>query len=63
MKTPSIPLSMTITSSSYALINRAGRINWVNGDKVLQMTTNKKAEELYDKISESLSQIEFKRTA
>jgi hypothetical protein len=47
----------------FLLINRAGRINWVNGVKVLQMTTNKKTEELYEKISESLSQIEFKKAA
>jgi hypothetical protein len=47
----------------FLLINRAGRINRVNGLKVLQMTTNKKTEELYKKISESLSQIEFKKAA
>jgi len=47
----------------FLLINRAGRINWVNGVKVLQMTRNKKTEELYEKISESLSQIEFKKAA
>ena len=47
----------------FLLINRAGRINWVNGVKVLQVTTNKKTEELYEKISESLSQIEFKKAA
>jgi len=47
----------------FLLINRAGRINWVNGVKVLQMTTNKKTEELYEKISESLSQIELKKAA
>jgi len=47
----------------FLLINRAGRINWVNGVKVLQMTTNKKTEELYEKISDSLSQLEFKKAA
>jgi hypothetical protein len=47
----------------FLLINRAGRINWVNGVKVLQMTQNKKTKELYEKISESLSQIEFKKAA
>ncbi len=47
----------------FLLINRAGRINWVNGVKVLQLATNKNTEELYEKISESLSQIEFKKAA
>jgi hypothetical protein len=47
----------------FLLINRAGRINWVNGVKVLQMTKNKSTEELYEKISESLSQIEFRKAA
>ena len=47
----------------FLLINRAGRINWIKGVKVLQMTKNKKTEELYGKISESLYKIEFKKAA
>jgi hypothetical protein len=52
-----------LTITRFLLINRAGRINWANGVKVLQMTKNKSTEALYDKISESLSQIEFKKAA
>ena len=47
----------------FLLINRAGRISWEKGVKVLQMTKNKKTKDLYEKISESLSEIEFKKAA
>jgi hypothetical protein len=47
----------------FLLINRAGRICWDNGSKVLQMTKNKKTEDLYRKITESLSEIKFKKAA
>ena len=47
----------------FLLINRAGRISWEKGVKVLQMTKNEKTKELYEKISESLSEIEFKKAA
>ena len=47
----------------FLLINRAGRISWEKGVKVLQMTKNKKTKELYDKISNSLSEKEFKNAA
>ena len=40
----------------FLLINRAGRIAWENGIKVLQMTRNRKTKELYEKIFNSLSQ-------
>jgi len=47
----------------FLLINRAGRIAWENGIKVLQMTRNRKTKELYEKIFNSLSEIEFRKTA
>ena len=47
----------------FLLINRAGRIAWNNGSKVLQMTKNLKTKELYEKISNSLSDIQFKKAA
>jgi len=47
----------------FLLINRAGRISWEKGVKVLQMTKNKKTKELYERISNSLSEKEFKNAA
>ena len=47
----------------FLLINRAGRISWEKGVKVLQMTKSKKTKELYERISESLSEIQFKKAA
>jgi hypothetical protein len=47
----------------FLLINRAGRISWEKGVKVLQMTKSKKTKELYEKISDSLSEIKFKKAA
>ena len=47
----------------FLLINRAGHIAWNNGSKVLQMTKNLKTKELYEKISNSLSDIQFKKAA
>ena len=47
----------------FLLINRAGRISWEKGVKILQMTKNKKTKELYEKISNSLSEKEFKNAA
>jgi hypothetical protein len=47
----------------FLLINRAGRISWEKGVKVLQMTKSKKTKELYERISESLSEIKFKKAA
>jgi hypothetical protein len=47
----------------FLLINRAGRISWEKGVKVLQMTKNKKTKELFERISESLSEIKFKKAA
>jgi hypothetical protein len=47
----------------FLLINRAGRISWEKGVKVLQMTKNERTKELYQKISRSLSEIEIKKAA
>jgi hypothetical protein len=47
----------------FLLINRAGRISWEKGVKVLQMTKNKKTEQLYEKISDALSDIKFRKAA
>ncbi len=47
----------------FLLINRAGRIVWNNGSKVLQMTKNLKTKELYEKISNSLTDMQFKLAA
>jgi hypothetical protein len=47
----------------FLLINRAGRIAWDNGAKVLQMTQNLKTKELYERIYSSLSEIHFRKAA
>jgi hypothetical protein len=47
----------------FLLINRAGRISWEKGVKVLQMTKNQKTEQLYEKISDTLSDIKFRKAA
>jgi hypothetical protein len=47
----------------FLLVNRAGRISWEKGVKVLQMTRNERTKELYEKISQSLSKIEIKKAA
>jgi len=47
----------------FLLINRAGRISWEKGVKVLQMTKNKKTEQLYEKISNALYDLKLKKAA
>lgn len=47
----------------FLLINRAGRIAWDDGVKVLQMTENLKTKELYERIYTSLSEIDLKKAA
>lgn len=62
-KTTRIFKTMEWKTIRFLLINRAGRICWEKGIKVLQMTKNKKTEELYKRISESLSETKFKKAA
>lgn len=47
----------------FLILNRAGRIAWHKGKKVLEMTQNSATESLYNKISDSLKHIEFKKAA
>jgi hypothetical protein len=47
----------------FLLINRAGRIAWENGTKILQMTKNQKTKQLYEDIESALSNIKFKKAA
>lgn len=45
----------------FLLINRAGRIAWENGTKILQMTKNQKSEQLYQNIQSALSEAKLKK--
>ena len=47
----------------FLIVNRAGRITWEGGKKVLKMTYNKATKELYDRIRDSLNQQDFKMAA
>jgi hypothetical protein len=47
----------------FLIINRAGRIAWDQGKKVLEMTQNAATKNLYDKIISSLNEIIFKKAA
>ena len=47
----------------FLILNRAGRIAWRNGVKVIELTKNNKTELLYQNISTTLNEIEFKKAA
>jgi hypothetical protein len=47
----------------FLILNRAGKIGQVNGYKVLQMTENLETKALYEKISNSLEEIKFRKAA
>jgi len=50
-------------SVRFLLLNRAGRVAWDKGVKVLQMSKNQKTKELYEKILDALSMNELKKAA
>lgn len=62
-KTTRLFQTMEWKTIRFLLINRASRIAWNNGSKVLQMTKSLKTKELYEKISDSLSHIQFRKAA
>ena len=47
----------------FLILNRAGRIAWRHGVKVIELTKNNETELLYRKISSTLNEIEFKKAA
>jgi len=47
----------------FLILNRAGRIAWRNGVKVIELTKNNETELLYRNISTALKEIEFKKAA
>jgi hypothetical protein len=55
--------SMKWKTFRFLILNRAGRIAWRNGIKVIELTKNNETELLYRKISNALDQIEFKKAA
>jgi len=55
--------SMKWKTFRFLILNRAGRIAWRNGTKVIELTKNNETELLYRKISTTLNQIDFKKAA
>ena len=47
----------------FLILNKAGRIAWEDGKKVLKMTYNKASQKLYEQIHNSLQQKTFKLAA
>ena len=47
----------------FLILNRAGRIAWYKGVKIIELTKNKHTELLYTKIFSTLNKLEFKKTA
>jgi hypothetical protein len=47
----------------FLILNRAGRIAWHKGKKVIELTKNKETESLYRKIVDTLNDIEFDKAA
>jgi hypothetical protein len=47
----------------FLILNRAGRIAWQNGKKVLQMTKNPETMSLYKKITSSMEEVRLKKAA
>jgi hypothetical protein len=47
----------------FLILNRAGRIAWHEGKKVIELTKNKETESLYQKIVDTLNDIEFDKAA
>jgi hypothetical protein len=47
----------------FLILNRAGRIAWDKGKKVLQMTENPETISLYKKITSTMEENELKKAA
>ncbi len=47
----------------FLILNRAGRIAWRKGIKVIELTKNKHTELLYEKIFTTLNDVDFKKAA
>lgn len=62
-KTTRIYRTMEWKTFRFLILNRAGRIAWDCGKKVLNLTYNKATKQLYDRIVSSLKHQEFKKAA
>jgi hypothetical protein len=47
----------------FLILNRAGRISWDQGTKVLYLTFNKATKQLYDRIGNVLNNLNLKKAA
>ena len=55
--------SMKWKTFRFLILNTAGRIGWEHGTKVLFLTFNKATKQLYDRITNALTEREFKKAA
>ena len=55
--------SMKWKTFRFLILNRAGRIAWRKGIKVIELTKNDETELLYRNISTTLNEIKFKKAA
>lgn len=62
-KTTRIHRTMEWKTFRFLILNRAGRIAWDYGKRVLNLTYNKATKQLYDRIVSSLKHQEFKKAA
>ena len=62
-KSTRIYSSMKWGTFKFLILNRAGKIAWDKGRKVLQMTQNSETKKLYEGVSKSLEKMELKKAA
>jgi hypothetical protein len=62
-KTTRIFKTMKWKTFKFLILNRAGRIAWDDGKKVLYLTYNKATKQLFNRISQSLNQKHFQKAA
>ena len=62
-KTTRLFRTMKWKTFKFLILNRAGRIAWDDGKKVLYLTYNKATKQLFNRIADSLTQQEFEKAA
>jgi hypothetical protein len=62
-KTTRLFRTMKWKTFKFLVLNRAGRIAWEDGKKVLYLSYNKATKQLFDRIADSLKLQEFKKAA
>lgn len=62
-KTTRLHRTMKWKTFKFLILNRAGRVAWDDGKKVLYLTYNKATKQLFNRIADSLKWQEFKKAA